>query len=149
MAVHDPDRRLAGFIGLCGWLPLGPDVDSVQELRRRLGLNFDDPPPSDTVLWETPILLAHCRDDATIPVQWGREMATVLSRLGVGAVATDRRLNSHKGLEGAPGGTKGQDGVVWLEYASGGHWINEPQGVDDIIEFLHTRVFGPDIGATG
>ncbi|KAK0661592.1 hypothetical protein QBC41DRAFT_235826 [Cercophora samala] len=26
--------------------------------------------------------------------------------------------------------------VEWHEYDDGGHWINEPQGVDDFVAFL-------------
>jgi lysophospholipase II len=30
--------------------------------------------------------------------------------------------------------------VTWKDYQDGGHWINEPQGVDDMVTFLHDEV---------
>jgi predicted esterase len=30
--------------------------------------------------------------------------------------------------------------VTWKEYEHGGHWINEPGGVDDIISFLNNQI---------
>jgi len=33
-------------------------------------------------------------------------------------------------------GKLGFEDVIWHEYEDGGHWINEPQGVDDFVNFL-------------
>lgn len=57
-----------------------------------------------------PVLLEHCRDDEVITVGNGQHLQGWLQSLGFG--------------------------VQWHEYADGGHWVNEPQGVDDLVGFL-------------
>ncbi|KAK6958492.1 hypothetical protein Daesc_001293 [Daldinia eschscholtzii] len=61
------------------------------------------------------VFLAHCRDDTVIPVEEGRKFSGFL---------------------------KGRAGTIveFHEYEDGGHWINEPQGVDDIVSFLRRRI---------
>jgi hypothetical protein len=34
--------------------------------------------------------------------------------------------------------------VTWREYADGGHWINEPQGIDDTVKFLQCAMSKSD-----
>ncbi|KAG9671048.1 alpha/beta-hydrolase, partial [Aureobasidium melanogenum] len=58
----------------------------------------------------TPIFLAHNKDDQVISIDNGERMQEVLQ---------------HLGLE-----------VTWRAYEIGGHWLNEPQGIDDLIAFL-------------
>jgi lysophospholipase-2 len=57
-----------------------------------------------------PVLLEHCRDDEVITVGNGQHLQGWLQSLGFN--------------------------VQWREYADGGHWVNEPQGVDDLVGFL-------------
>ncbi|KAI1083059.1 phospholipase/carboxylesterase [Whalleya microplaca] len=65
----------------------------------------------------TPVFLAHSRDDNVVSVQEGR--------------------NLRDALKHCPNTM-----VQWKEYADGGHWVNEPQGVDDIVVFLHKNMNG-------
>jgi len=58
-----------------------------------------------------PIFLEHSRDDPVISVE---NMAGIRDTLG----------------------KLGFEDVIWHEYEDGGHWINEPQGVDDFVNFL-------------
>ncbi|KAG9677657.1 alpha/beta-hydrolase, partial [Aureobasidium melanogenum] len=58
----------------------------------------------------TPIFLAHNKDDEVISIDNGERMQGVLQHLGLG--------------------------VTWRTYETGGHWPNEPQGIDDLIAFL-------------
>lgn len=58
----------------------------------------------------TRILLCHSSDDGVVPVKHGRALRDVLAQLG------------HT--------------VEWHEYADGAHWVNEPEGVDDIVVFI-------------
>jgi len=62
----------------------------------------------------TPIFLAHSADDNIVPIDNGRELRDILK---------SRQLE-----------------VEWKEYADGGHWVNEPQGVDDIAGFLNRHI---------
>lgn len=58
----------------------------------------------------TPVFLAHSKDDEMVPFCNGMRMQRVLSELG---------LN-----------------VIWKEYPDGGHWIHPEHGVDDMITFF-------------
>lgn len=64
----------------------------------------------------TPIFLAHNKDDEVISIDNGELMQEILQLLG-------------------PEGPE----VTWRAYEFGGHWINEPKGVDDLVAFLTTR----------
>ncbi|KAK2065114.1 alpha/beta-hydrolase [Colletotrichum caudatum] len=65
-------------------------------------------------LLSTPIILQHCRDDTVVPIDNGRCMRDILGQIGL-------------------------EKVAWHEYEDGGHWINEPQGVDQLVEFVAQR----------
>ena len=58
----------------------------------------------------TPIFLAHSKDDEVVPFGHGVAMRGALERIGIR--------------------------VTGKEYEDGGHWVNEPQGVDDIAGFI-------------
>lgn len=62
-------------------------------------------------LISTPILLEHYWDDPVIAVSNARPMRLVLGFL-------DFRV------------------VEWHSYDEGGHWVNEPGGIDDFVRFL-------------
>lgn len=59
---------------------------------------------------DSSIFLGHSVDDDVVPIDNGRELRNTLHSL---------RFD-----------------VQWKEYKDGGHWINEPQGVDDIASFI-------------
>lgn len=61
----------------------------------------------------TPVLLCHSSDDDVVPVENGRALRDALRQSHV---------------------------VEWHEYQEGGHWVNEPQGVDDIVSFLRRHM---------
>jgi len=57
-----------------------------------------------------PILLQHCEDDAVVPIASGKTMRDWLD--------------------------KGGSALEWQQFEKGGHWLNEPQGMDGIVKFL-------------
>ncbi|KAH3968108.1 hypothetical protein HBH51_131070 [Parastagonospora nodorum] len=61
----------------------------------------------------TPVLLQHAKDDGVVPVALGQDLHNKLAVLG-----TD---------------------VQWRAYEEGGHWINEPNGIDDMINFINSN----------
>ncbi|KAI0439841.1 lysophospholipase II [Xylaria telfairii] len=67
-------------------------------------------PENSKVVDSTPIFLGHSADDDIVPIENGRELRDILQS---------------RGFE-----------VEWREYNEGGHWVNEPQGVDDMVQFL-------------
>lgn len=138
---HRPIRRLAGVISLCGWMPIlgrreeracqlgweglarlygcgGSGDDKEEEEKEEGGKYHDDEVP-------LPVLLLHNLDDEVVPVENGRVVRDVLRRMS-------------GGLEGRePGRIKGlQMDVEWHEYEDGGHWLNEPGGMDALVAFL-------------
>ena len=65
--------------------------------------------PVPDVLRSIPVFLSHSKDDEVVPVKNGRALRDIL---------------------------KQYQPVEWHEYEDGGHWVHEPQGVDDIADFL-------------
>ncbi|KAJ3571419.1 hypothetical protein NPX13_g5388 [Xylaria arbuscula] len=63
----------------------------------------------------TPIFLGHSIDDEVVPIKNGRDLRDALQ---------SRRLQ-----------------VEWREYGDSGHWVNEPQGVDDIARFINSHMY--------
>jgi predicted esterase len=90
---------------------------TLEETREVLGLQGT---PSDEILRHTPVFLGHCADDPLVFPEYGRQLRDAL-------IGFD--LN-----------------VTWREYKLGGHWLNAPQGVDDILAFL--EAVGVEVGTS-
>lgn len=65
-----------------------------------------------------PVFLGHARDDNVVPIDNGLALGEFLLQRGFA--------------------------VECHEYSSGGHWINEPQGVHDIVSFLRSNMDKPN-----
>ena len=126
-------QGFAGLIGLCSWMPfaklledLEASVANEEQLSNALDrIYFGQQSleePSSPFLRSTPIFLGHSIHDDTVPIKNGRRMRDVLVR--------SLRLNAQL-----------------HEYADGGHWVHEPQGVDDIVEFLNLTMRNGEDGA--
>lgn len=129
LAAFFADGR-GGFAGLCGfstWLPLANQAASALELvgdetgqklaamqRLYLGDDKQQTSLSPQQLLSTPILLEHCQDDDIIRIQSGLLLRDFIGNLGLS--------------------------VDFHEYENGGHWFNEPQGVDDFVVFLRKAI---------
>ncbi|UNI24257.1 Lysophospholipase [Purpureocillium takamizusanense] len=134
-----PARALGGFIGINASLPFAPSM--MRHLRGEVGQPRQDHPgeeqrrrqdefvrdmlgaivrPRPRVRPEplphvcrTPVLLMHGTDNEILDVERGREAYALLSALGFR--------------------------TAWLGYAGAeedGNWIKEPEGMDDIFEFI-------------
>ncbi|OIW22181.1 alpha/beta-hydrolase [Coniochaeta ligniaria NRRL 30616] len=118
--LADGNGGFAGLCGFCSWLPLADviqaslgkasDADRLAAVQEVYRGSATDGTPS-TSLTSTRILLGHSRDDEVIPVTNGRDMRDMLQKLQF-------------------------RNVQWHEYEEGGHWFNEPEGVDDLFVFL-------------
>jgi predicted esterase len=125
--------RLGGFIGLSSWLPFEPEITTtmvdnmawsivgnrLHYSHKMLNTPTDQAETtsvlselSSTSVLETPVFLSHSRDDDVVPIANGMKLSTTLEKLGMV--------------------------VSWKQYEDGGHWVNEPQGVDDIVLFIHS-----------
>jgi predicted esterase len=125
---------LGGVLGFCGWFPFAQQLEEVlqksvvtggagspQTQRLLTGFFFDtlahktpqpSQPPHSSVL-PTPVFLSHGTDDDWVSVELGRQAARVL-----------RQALLH---------------VDWNEFTGAegdGHWIKEPEGFDQILQFL-------------
>ncbi|KAF2028427.1 alpha/beta-hydrolase [Setomelanomma holmii] len=65
---------------------------------------------------ETLVLLQHCENDEVVPIKNGRELAASLERMGMK--------------------------VQWQSHKEGGHWLNEPDGMDQIVAFIRAIAEG-------
>lgn len=123
----------AGLIGLCSWLPFASNIedqistrssseedhqsqDSTFAALRAIFLSEVDnnrlwQPQSLSHIKQTSIFLGHSLDDGVVPIENARRMSGILTNLGLS--------------------------VEWRIYADGGHWLNEPQGVDDVVSFIN------------
>jgi hypothetical protein len=87
-------------------------------MREVLGL--EGVPAHDEVLRRTPMLLEHCVDDPLVLIEKGRGLRDTL--WGFGAQ------------------------VEWMEFACGGLWFLEPEGLDDVVKFLEGVVGVKGVG---
>ncbi len=78
--------------------------------RATFGFEDSKPDVSAQSVLSTPVLLGHAVDDEVVDIELNRQACAVLELLGMK--------------------------VQWKEYQDGGHWINEPQGYDDMLLFL-------------
>jgi lysophospholipase-2 len=117
LTVGEP---MAGFIGFCGWCPFSETLSDGSSgdlgallawLQARL-LPEGRPLETASIIssLRTPVLLEHAKDDGVVPVALGQDLHSKLASLGVG--------------------------VQWREYEDGAHWINEPEGIDDMVKFV-------------
>ncbi|KAI1771566.1 alpha/beta-hydrolase [Hypoxylon cercidicola] len=110
-----PPARLCALLCFSCWLPF--PGGSLEETREVIGLDGEDGDAvrakSDEVVRNTPAFLAHCADDPLVFPEYGRQLRDELRGFGV-----------H---------------VEWREYPDGGHWLNSPQGVDDVVDFLKAQ----------
>ncbi|KAI1110831.1 alpha/beta-hydrolase [Nemania sp. NC0429] len=114
IATFFTDNTPKKFAGLIGLSSWMPALLRTEDYPR-----FDN--TADTVLGSsrsTPIFLSHSVDDDVVPIDNGRELRDTL-RL--------QRLT-----------------VEWRQYEDGGHWVNEPQGVDDMVRFISKHMARDD-----
>ena len=57
-----------------------------------------------------PVLLQHCQDDTVVPFENGEVLRDRLRELGMQ--------------------------VQWQNYEEGGHWLDEPNGMDGVVWFV-------------
>ncbi|KAI1869748.1 uncharacterized protein JN550_005729 [Neoarthrinium moseri] len=101
-------QRLAGLMGFSCRMPF--PGGTLAETREVLALETE---PSDEILRNTPVFLAHCADDPVTFVEYGRQLASTLESFGVQGISR--------------------------EYPEGGHRVQVPQGIDDIVIFLEAQ----------
>jgi lysophospholipase-2 len=121
VALLTGKQQLAGFIGMSSWLPFppasslaSPKVDFVRWLQESLRLTYAKGIPLESseleATLQVPVLLEHACDDEVVPIGNGKRLYEGLRELGME--------------------------VEWQEYGDGGHWINEPRGIDDMVRFM-------------
>ncbi|KAI1387842.1 lysophospholipase II [Hypoxylon trugodes] len=97
-------------------------VDGNTQFAGLIGLSSWIPPfaaylsimPIYHLAGKTPVFLAHSLDDDVVPIGNGEHLRDTLS--------------AH------------METIEWKQYEEGGHWINEPEGVNDIVRFLRVNM---------
>ncbi|EPS27783.1 hypothetical protein PDE_02727 [Penicillium oxalicum 114-2] len=150
-AVGQIKQPLGGLVGFCGWLPFARKVEDLIRRQQAMALlpssvtgliladsngldnnrailtllrDLLDLPSlaridasTDISILSTPVLLSHGSDDQVVPIRLGRQAARFLQHL---------------------------NGSTEWAYFSGaeanGHWIKEPDGFDQILNFLNKRL---------
>lgn len=126
LAMLAEQYKLGGFIGLSGWMPFRAQIEEMGKkgsggpvmraevldtfFKTTFGLEGLKSNVSAQSVLSTPVLLCHAVDDEMVDIELNRQACAALKALGME--------------------------VEWKEYQDGGHWINEPQGHDDILVFL-------------
>lgn len=107
---------LGGFVGFNSWLsPYATAVSfDTNRFRKLLGMPQISQEPVDSRVVSTPIFLAHNKDDNVVPYHNGQLLGQNLANMGFT--------------------------VEWRSYEDGGHWINEPAGIEDTVLFLRLHV---------
>ncbi|KAI1758806.1 alpha/beta-hydrolase [Hypoxylon sp. FL1150] len=109
--------QLCALMCFSCWLPFpGGSLDETREVIGLQDESEDDEiirQKSDEIVRHTPVFLGHCADDPLVFPEYGRQLRDELREFGMT--------------------------VDWNEYPDGGHWLNAPQGVDDVVEFLKAR----------
>lgn len=147
-------QNVGAFVGFCGWMPFASSIQGSHtssfgmSTLRDITNNRQRPPipplapssvePSTELEkhWHPPpsllvspllsnglqplqpvsgsvIFLSHSKNDEVVDFGLGIQLRSILQQLGAK--------------------------VSWREYDDGGHWIKEPQGFDDLIDFLATN----------
>ncbi|EQB48570.1 hypothetical protein CGLO_12198 [Colletotrichum gloeosporioides Cg-14] len=104
--------KLGSLGGLIGWCSWMPPAVVIEELAEKCSPYHQESVTQPSI--EPPIFLAHAVDDEVIDIKLGRQLQRTLGSF-------------FKAVE-------------WHEYDSGGHWVNEPQGVDDMVSFLRVNM---------
>ncbi|KAI0531669.1 lysophospholipase II [Xylaria digitata] len=118
--LTDTSKRFAGLIGLCSWMPAMSSAGDYPRFEDTVDIEISTRCPRHPCLValepsrSTPIFLGHSIDDNVVSIENGRELRNILQ---------SRKLQ-----------------VEWREYEDGGHWVNEPQGVDDIARFMNRHM---------
>lgn len=124
LALLSFDQALGGFIGLSGWCPFRAQLNEVVERYVRSGsLDPLDGLYSNALqltckankaTLATPAFIGYALDDGTVEPELSAQLADTVERFGM------------------PLQTK--------TYQDCGHWIKEPEGVDDMATFLGTTL---------
>ncbi|RDW60758.1 hypothetical protein BP6252_12141 [Coleophoma cylindrospora] len=131
LALLSSQIRICGFMGLSSWLPFSSEVEQLAAGAKQHSFSITDienlyhlrhTTSSEAKIdiekvkstLQTPVLLSHCQDDEVVPIANGKKLCQSLNKIGMT--------------------------VTWKEYGDGGHWINEPQGVDDMVEFMQNII---------
>ncbi|KAF2688899.1 phospholipase/carboxylesterase family protein-like protein [Lentithecium fluviatile CBS 122367] len=128
LALLVSNVKIGGFVGLCGWFPLREELEKIPvettsaPKSRMKGLReiIDMPTQNDpavsnfTSTLHTPVLLQHTEDDSVVPMTNGYKLVKSLREFGM-----------H---------------VDWQCFGEGGHWLNEPAGMDGIVAFLQVKM---------
>ncbi|EEP79664.1 predicted protein [Uncinocarpus reesii 1704] len=131
--------RLGAFIGCCGYLPFTQHIETaIQDYRSKYASESTTPkcvtisaflhgvlgcPPIESkpeeveAVLSTPVLLLHGIDDGIVKISLGRQACQLLREIGMEVLMRE--------YFGAP---------------NMGHWIQEPEGFDEIVTFLKSKI---------
>lgn len=138
VATNRIQAPLGGLLGFCGWLPFAHDLESIldsdatssgpgtPEIQRLVSdfffnkISTSELLPShgsiDISVLATPVFLSHGADDAWVSVELGQHASRLLQK-----IVKRVEWNESTGAE------------------NDGHWLKEPEGFDQIFQFLESN----------
>ncbi|KAL1893329.1 hypothetical protein Sste5346_006506 [Sporothrix stenoceras] len=126
------ERGLGGIVGLSGWLPFQPQIETEvtvmddkespadlahagRDYARDVVLEWERPAETeeDAERNMMPVFLAHGTEDGKLPFEMGESARDTMEKLGFE--------------------------VEWHGYEGLGHWYSIPEEIDDVVRFLYDK----------
>ena len=140
---------IGGFIGMSGWLPFRNDIDG---LLTGEGEDEDDPfgpDPADEEEAPDPAvkIIGYVRDLLSIddPKPPTRNDSALSTPVFLGHGDADEKIRPSLGREACQAMKAIGFRVDWKSYEGQGHWYKIPDEIDDIVDFIRTRVGWRDL----
>lgn len=146
----DKMRKLGGFAGMSGWLPLNGQLEQIFE-SAGLSLEDDDPFSKDGEEDPSPRLqaISHIRDILdlhplpTTPAPSDMGTAHLQAPVFLGHGSEDEKVSVKLGENIVGFLERLEMDVTWKVYEGFGHWYKVPDEIDDIVRFLDDKVGVP------
>lgn len=142
---------IGGYVGFSGWLPLRNELqESILSSNREHGDDAEDPfyngdeeddlPPSVKAR-------QFAREVLELDEEEGIEGNGASTPIFFGHGRVDEKVAIELGEHVAETFTTAEYDVTWKEYPDLGHWYKSPEEIDDVMEFIKTKMGWPLISS--
>ena len=138
--AEDDKVPFAAMIGMSGWLPF------YRHIRDNLPVPTDSDTGLDSTMERGVIdtsshtnILNHLRELIDLPELTSADLSALKTPVFIGHGAADRKVHPKNGEIAVASLRELGMNVRWYAYENFGHWIQEPDEVNDMIDFLRER----------
>jgi predicted esterase len=148
-------RSLAGFVGMCGWLPFAEDIQELIRLDKREDMEEEDKDDpfatsdveddgvefaSDKPHFSSAMQVCNfVRENMEMPSFTSSELPCLRTLVFLGHGKSDDKVTIDLGREAAMILKEIGMQVRWEEYDEG-HWYKVPEQIDSLVDFLKTSL---------